>query len=120
MQYDERLRRYERITDEREYKAVIRGGNPVYAKSFKVYLLLGSGLERRAGFIAGKAVGDAHRRNRAKRLLKEAFRRLKPRLRPDGFKIVFVARRGAAVLTYAEISREMEGLFERCGLLNQV
>lgn len=120
MRHDERLKRHERITDEREYRAVIHGGNPVYAKSFKVYLLLGKGLERKAGFIAGKAVGDAHRRNRAKRLLRETFRRLKPRLRPDGFKMVFVARRGADVMTYAEMRQEMEDLLERCGLISRV
>ena len=116
---DERLRLCERITDEHEYKQVIRGGRKVHGRAFKAYILLGSNLERKAGFIAGKsAVGRAWRRNRARRLLKEAYRHLKCRLKPDGFKIVFVAKKPAAEDGIAEIQAEMAKVLTECGLLN--
>jgi ribonuclease P protein component len=57
-------------------------------------------------------------RNRAKRLLKEAYRHLKCRLKPDGFKVVFVARRAAAENGIKEIQAEMAKVLSECGLLN--
>ena len=115
---DRRLRLSERITDEFEYKQVIQGGKQVHARGFKAYLLIGNDLERKAGFIAGKRVGPAVSRNRARRLLKEAYRHLKSRLKPDGFKIVFVARRAAAENGITEIQAEMARVLKECGLLN--
>jgi ribonuclease P protein component len=115
---DERLRHCERITDEHEYKAVIQGGRKVQARTFKAYLLLGEWHDRKAGFIAGKRVGRAWRRNRAKRLLKEAYRHIKRRLKPHGFRVVFVARAAAAGNGIADIQAEMEKVLMECGLLN--
>jgi ribonuclease P protein component len=114
---DQRLSRDERITEEYEYKTVIRGGKLIWAETFKAYLLSGRDLERKAGFIAGKGVGGACERNRARRLLKEAYRHLKQGLQPGGFNVVFVARRGAAEAHRCRIETEMKGLFDQCGLV---
>lgn len=114
---DQSLRRRDRITEEYEYKAVIRKGQPLPGKAFKVYLLLGPNLQRKVGFIAGKRVGSACKRNRAKRVLREAYRRLKPLIEPRGFNIVFVARSRAAHLSTDEVAAEMTELFKRCDLL---
>jgi len=116
---DQRLRRDERVTEEYEYKTVIQGGRLIWAKTFKAYFLSGKDLKRKAGFIAGKGVGGACERNRARRLLKEAYRGLKPRLDPTGFNIVFIARRGAAEAHKCRIESEMKGLFDECGLVTR-
>ena len=116
MPCDQRLRREERLTQQHEYKTVIRRGRLIWAKTFKAYFLSGKDLERRAGFIAGKGVGGACERNRAKRLLREAYRGIKPGLRPHGFNVVFVARREAAGAHKCLVESEMKGLFDRCGL----
>jgi ribonuclease P protein component len=114
--YDQRLRKRERITEEYEYKTVIQSGRLIRTKTFKAYFLSGKHLERRAGFIAGKGVGGACERNRARRLLREAYRGLKPQLEPQGFNVVFVARRGTAEADKSQIETEMKGMFERCGV----
>jgi ribonuclease P protein component len=119
-QHDEKLRRCERITDEYEYKQVIHNGRLVRSTRFKAYVLKGESLERKAGFVAGKRVGSAWRRNRAKRLLKEAYRHLKCRLRKDGFKVIFVARKATAESAAADIQKDMARVFEEWGLLNGV
>jgi ribonuclease P protein component len=116
---DRRLRRSERLTEQYEYKSVIRNGKLIRAKTFKAYFLSGKELERRAGFIAGKGVGGACERNRARRLLKEAYRGLKPRLRSRGFNVVFVAGRGIGEAETSEIAGEMEGIFNRCGVVGK-
>jgi ribonuclease P protein component len=116
---DQRLRKVERITEEYEYKTVIRKGRLVWAETFKAYFRAGKGLERKAGFIAGKSVGGASDRNRARRCLKEAYRSLKPRMQAHGFNIVFVARRGAAQAKSSDIRSEMRGMLEKCGVMKK-
>jgi ribonuclease P protein component len=49
--------------------------------------------QNRYAVIAGKKVGKAHERNRAKRLVREAIRHLHPRLRP-GHDVVVIVRGG--------------------------
>jgi ribonuclease P protein component len=119
LRYDEKLRKHERITQEHEYRTVIRNGRLLRTSAFKAYLLIAGDLERKAGFIAGKSVGGACDRNRARRVLKEAYRRLKPNLEPGGFKVVFVAKQAAARLKSQEISDQMAKAFAELGLLRK-
>jgi ribonuclease P protein component len=113
----EGLRADERIREECQYRQVIRKGRLIKGQAFKAYLLISEDLDRKAGFIAGKHVGNAVARNRAKRLLKETFRRLKIRLPAHGFRAVFVASSNTAEATLGEIRNEMSWMFEECGLL---
>jgi ribonuclease P protein component len=76
----------------------------------------GSGSNR-YGFAAGRGIGSAVQRNRAKRVMREATRHLHPRIAP-GHDIIFVARnRVNRTTTLDEISRAMVDLLRRSGLL---
>lgn len=68
-----------------------------------------TGVERRVGVTAGRGLGGAVVRNRAKRRLREAYRRIETRLCVGG-DIVLVARSGAAAAGFAEIVQELEAL----------
>lgn len=71
----------------------------------------------RYGFAAGRGIGSAVHRNRAKRLMREAARHLHPRIAP-GHDIIFVARnRVNRDTTLHEISEAMTDLLRRSGLL---
>ncbi len=70
----------------------------------------------RLGFVAGKSVGKATARNRAKRLLREVMRQRLPRLAP-GWDIVLIARGNAAQAQLGEIAAAVEILLRRAGLL---
>jgi ribonuclease P protein component len=117
LQCDERLKRHERITDEHEYKEVIGKGKMLLCRMFKAYFLIDTATERKAGFIVGRRVGKACERNRARRLLKEAYRKLKPWVLSSGFKVAFIASRGVNNASLEDIQSEMRGMFEKCGLL---
>ena len=82
--------------------------------------VLPNGLEppqNRYAVIAGKKVGKAHERNRAKRLVREALRHLHPRLRP-GHDIVVIVRGGLDELPgFAVAESSLGRIVRRAGLL---
>ena len=61
----------------------------------------------RIGITAGKKVGNAVSRNRARRLIREAYRQLEPQL-PVGWDLVFVARTRTTLCKMDAVKAAME------------
>ena len=70
----------------------------------------------RLGVVASRRIGGAVKRNRARRLLRELFRRERKRMRGD-FDVVLVARKEILDAEWEELVAELRRLAKAAGLL---
>lgn len=103
----QRLLRSARIRRRREFQRVQSKGRRVHTRHFVVILGVSPEPAGRVGITVTKKVGHAVARNHVKRRVREVFRRHRP-LFPHGVDYVFIAKRGAPKLSFAEILGEVE------------
>jgi ribonuclease P protein component len=96
----------------REYKLVYERGMVLPGRSVVLYALRRQGAGRRFGFVVGRKVGKAVRRNRVRRLLKEICR-TRESMFPGGYDYVIVARAGACGRAFGELLAELGQLLGR-------
>jgi len=105
-----------RLTRSTDFKRVRRSGRS-YAHPLVVLIVQPSDLPHlRVGIAAGRTVGIAVKRNRAKRLLRAAMQRLLPDLAP-GSDLILIARAPLADSTLDEASAALTVLLRRAGLI---
>ena len=106
------MQRSFRLTRSEDFKRVRRDGKS-YAHPLVVLIVQNYDQPRvRLGVAAGKSVGTAVARNRAKRLLREAMRTLIPNI-ASGLDLILIARPALASATLAEAQRALENLLQR-------
>jgi len=113
----ESLPRQARLQHTSEFRHVYDHGRPERGRN--IVLL----VERhdppdilRAGVVASRKVGDAVRRNRAKRLMREAFRKVRVEVTSPAH-LVLVATRACPHASAADVAAELRTLLQRAGLL---
>ena len=105
-----RFTRAERVRKRAEYKRIYDRGVKVNSRAFTLFRFA-NGLDHgRLGIAATRKLGGAVIRNRAKRLVREVFRRNK--LAP-GFDIVIVPRRELLDTSLVALEREFRNSLER-------
>jgi ribonuclease P protein component len=99
-----RLRRRQRLRTGAEFDAVFRRGTRLDGHLFLLVAAPNGRPFDRLGLAVSRRVGGAVKRNRARRLLREGFRRAE-RAPGPGFDLVVVARASLAAQGQAEVDR---------------
>ena len=99
--------KYKRLLRRADFVNVNRSGKHCHMRHFIAIVRKNELGTTRLGVTASKKVGNAVRRNRAKRLIREFFRLNKARL-PQGYDIVIIAKKGAGYLNYRKAEKELE------------
>jgi len=102
----------ERIRKRKQYLDIYRRGGRLHSHNFIVILSPNASGEKRLGVAVGKKVGNAAKRNRIKRLLREFFRLNKDGL-PDSKDMVIIAKKDVSSLKYQDICLELTGLLTK-------
>jgi len=96
-----------------------RGRSYVHPLLVTYFLKNRTGIAR-IGITAGKKIGNAVARNRARRVIREAYRQILPDLaltRSRGWDIVFVARTRICTAKSTQVKGVMKKHFQEAGLL---
>lgn len=88
-----------------------------YSHPLVILRVSANGMDQcRFGFVAGKKVGKAVVRNRAKRWMRESIRHHLPTM-PPGWDVIVIARAGVAHADFKSIDAAIEALLQRAQLV---
>ena len=101
-----------------DFQDIIHGGKRIQGDSLVLWYKPSpeAGKERRLGIVVSKKLGGAVVRNRAKRLLREAFRLNREQLK-SGTDYIFSPRRSEEWTTLAQAENALRKVCQRAGLL---
>lgn len=109
----------ERLQRRVEFRRVYDNGQRIEGRLAVLYALDTPGAQRAVGVVTSRRIGGAVIRNRARRLLREAYRLNKTKVKP-GVQLIVIARSAIRHAHYREIEAALLNLFEKAGCLLKV
>jgi ribonuclease P protein component len=117
-QHSERMGLQHRMRRAAEFEAVKQRGTPWRGRHCVLVALEVPDEPTRLGVVASRrGVGEAVRRNRARRRLREIVRRRWPRLPHAGWLIMLVAYRSAVTAPHPELVEDVMKLLAQAGIV---
>ena len=104
------------LTENYEFKRVYARGKSVVRPTVVVYCMRKNGPGPRVGITASKKIGNAVKRNRARRLLRESTRELYPQMK-SGYDLVLVSRGKTPFVNCKTVMTELARALEELGVL---
>lgn len=107
----EYAKKYVCIKKDKEFRFLFKKGDSIVTDAFVCYARESKRRVNRIGIVTGKKVGNAVKRSRARRVIREAFRLIEPLLREKAQKrydFIFVARAKTPTMKSTQVYRQME------------
>ncbi len=112
------MKREFRLSQAKDIKRVRQSGKS-YAHPLMVLVTLFNDQQKsRFGIIAGRSIGNAVERNRAKRLLRAALQPFLPVIAP-GWDIMIIARHRMVDTTFKETQKALKILLQRAAMYQE-
>jgi ribonuclease P protein component len=102
----------ERVTKRSRYKAIYNQGVWRSSQHFTTVTCSNTQGDKRLGITVTKKTGNAVKRNRIKRLIREFFR-LHKSLFPEKHDVIIMAKKNVPPLTFRQACQELTELFTR-------
>ncbi len=111
----QRLGRAQRLVRTSLFRETYAQGRRWIGRFMVLWLREGEGAALRLGVVSGKKVGPAVQRNKARRRLREAYRRNRDRF-SGPFDVILIARKGASIAPWDDLVTELLDLAQQAGL----
>ena len=108
---------FQSIKENRAFQRAYARGRYYVGPVLVTYVVKNRRKGLRVGITTGKKIGNAVKRNRSRRVIREAFREIADRVTP-GFDLVFVARAKTPYVKCGDVRHIMEQHLKNAGLLN--
>ncbi len=109
----ERFTKAQRVRRKVEFTRVFDRALRTKGRYVTVLIAPNSAGTARLGIVASRKLGDAVRRNRAKRLIREVFRRSLPLPARQGVDVVVIPRRELFDAPYSQFESDLRGALRR-------
>lgn len=109
------MKNYVNLNKNYEFQRIYKYGKSFILPSLVVYINRNRENQKKIGITTSRKIGNAVRRNRARRVIKEAFNVLNKHIK-NGFSLVFVARVRTCEVKMQVILKEMENHIKKAGL----
>ena len=104
------------LKKKKDFQAVYSRGKS-YANRFLVlYVFRSNGFQGKVGFAAGKKLGNAVKRNRIKRLLRESYRMHQSEIE-EGVSLLLVGRKAALAVKCQELEKAFLAVGRKAGIM---
>ena len=114
------MQKSEIIKENRDFRRIYGKGRSFVSPALVIYVMKNKRKTTRIGITVGKKIGNAVQRNRAKRVIREAYRlQKKEKTMESGFDLVFVARKKAIFLKSYDIANIMEDILKSAGVIKK-
>lgn len=104
-----------RISKNREFREIYKHGKNIANKDFVLYQKKNEFNRTRIGIAVSKIVGNAVKRNRIKRLIREIYRKELPHIK-SGYDIILIARKPIKEKSFHSIEKTFIDVLKRAGL----
>ncbi len=105
------------LKENKDFRRLYYRGKTCASSCIVTYIMKNRRGETRVGITSGKKIGNAVKRNRARRLIRAAFSEYENSLN-GCYDIVFVARTRTAEVKMQEVQQQMEEQLKKLGALS--